>query len=234
MQASSGPCSRDGPCWSRARAPGSGSTRAWRRQVRLSPPRCSPSPFHTSAPVVTSNYPKGDRGKARVLGRGAAFPLVRQPLASVGGCSRTSKRRVRSDWPDVDGLGSPVAGLDVIADLGALGERPEAAAVDAAVMDEEILPGVVGGDEAVALVVAEPLDGSCCHAFLHWLCAADAEDAKRRLRALALLCRPIARPNGPHATRVAPSSLRDVSTVGCCAPHIPCGENRSGSSEEQV
>src|SRR4051794_6073853 len=37
-------------------------------------------------------------------------------------------------------------------------------------MDEEVLAALVRGDEAEALVVVEPLDGSGCHAFLHGSC----------------------------------------------------------------
>src|SRR3954453_8627807 len=61
----------------------------------------------------------------------------------------------------------------VVADLRALSERLEAVAGDAAVVHEEVLALVVGRDEAEALVVAEPLDGSGCHMFLPGrLCAA--------------------------------------------------------------
>src|SRR5207245_4205392 len=45
----------------------------------------------------------------------------------------------------------------------ALGERLEAVAGDAAVMDEEILRSLVGGDEAVPLRIVEPLDDSVGH-----------------------------------------------------------------------
>src|SRR5947207_423040 len=64
---------------------------------------------------------------------------------------------------DVDGLGALVACLGVVGHLGALGERAVAVADDRLVMDEEVLACLIGGDEAEALLVAEPLDGSCCH-----------------------------------------------------------------------
>src|SRR4051794_11681962 len=64
---------------------------------------------------------------------------------------------------DVGGLRPLVAGLGVIGDLRALGERLEAAGVDGAVVDEEVLATVVGRDEAEALVVVEPLHGSGRH-----------------------------------------------------------------------
>src|SRR3954470_21429407 len=48
-------------------------------------------------------------------------------------------------------------------DLRSLGERPEALAVDGAVMDEQVLAARVRGDEAIPLRIVEPLDGSGCH-----------------------------------------------------------------------
>src|SRR5205823_10299116 len=49
--------------------------------------------------------------------------------------------------------------------LGTLGECLEALAGDAGVVHEQVLRPVLGGDEAVPLVVAEPLHGSSCHVF---------------------------------------------------------------------
>jgi hypothetical protein len=54
----------------------------------------------------------------------------------------------------------PLARLEL--DLRSLSEALEALAGDAAVVDEEVFPAVVGRDEAVPLVVVEPLDDSCC------------------------------------------------------------------------
>src|SRR5918996_3703309 len=65
---------------------------------------------------------------------------------------------------DVRGLGALGALRDLVLDLRALGERPEALALDAAEVDEDVLRAVVRGDEPVPLLVAEPLDGSGCHA----------------------------------------------------------------------
>src|SRR5256885_16346304 len=47
-------------------------------------------------------------------------------------------------------------------DLRTFGQGLEALAGDAAVVDEQILRSVIGGDEAVPLLVAEPLHGSGC------------------------------------------------------------------------
>src|SRR3954451_14480857 len=79
-------------------------------------------------------------------------------------------RSVQSRWRrlerrDVDGLGALVPGLGVEADARALGEGLEALGVDAGVVDEEVLARIVRRDEAEALVVVEPLDGSGCHVF---------------------------------------------------------------------
>jgi hypothetical protein len=68
---------------------------------------------------------------------------------------------------DVDGLGALVAGLGVVGHSRTLGEGAEAVGVDATVVDEQVLAAFIRSDEAEALVVVEPLDGSLCHAFLH-------------------------------------------------------------------
>src|SRR5436190_10132627 len=47
-------------------------------------------------------------------------------------------------------------------DLRTFRERLEALAGDACVVDEQILRSVIGGDEAVPLVVAEPLHSAGC------------------------------------------------------------------------
>src|SRR4051812_18440082 len=79
---------------------------------------------------------------------------------------------------DVDGLRALVAGLGVVGDLRVLGQRLEAVGVDAGVVDEEVLATVVGRDEAEALVVVEPLDGSGSHDVPpRRLCTANAEEA---------------------------------------------------------
>jgi hypothetical protein len=54
--------------------------------------------------------------------------------------------------------------LSVVAHLCPFGERFEAAALDGAVVDEQVLAAVIGRDEAIALVVAEPLHSSGGHA----------------------------------------------------------------------
>src|SRR2546421_5881504 len=86
--------------------------------------------------------------------------------ASLGGgpaAKPGAVRRVASDLRDVYRLRALVARLLVVGDLRVLLERLEAAPVDACVMDEEVSVALVGGDEAVALLVVEPLHGSGRH-----------------------------------------------------------------------
>src|SRR5829696_9711206 len=69
------------------------------------------------------------------------------------------------------------AGLGLILDLRALLERAVAVALDRAEVNEHVVRAVVGCDEPVALVVAEPLNGSGRHIASSYVCAANAEDA---------------------------------------------------------
>src|SRR5204863_2008153 len=64
---------------------------------------------------------------------------------------------------DVDCLRALGAGLLLIGDLRALGQRAVALGVDRGVVDEEIAAALVRRDEAEPLLVAEPLDCSCWH-----------------------------------------------------------------------
>src|SRR5688572_28571644 len=62
--------------------------------------------------------------------------------------------------------------LGFVRDPCVLLERLEAAPLDTGVMDEEIAAALVRRDEAEALLVVEPLDGSGSHALKHLsLCA---------------------------------------------------------------
>lgn len=75
-------------------------------------------------------------------------PLHALSVAALG--DRADVRRLRALLP--------IARLEL--DFRALSEALEALAGDAAVVDEEVFPAVIGRDEAVPLVVVEPLDGS--------------------------------------------------------------------------
>src|SRR5215212_4681300 len=69
----------------------------------------------------------------------------------------------RSDGADVGGVRALGALLDLVLDLRALRERLKAAAGDRGVMHEHVLALIVGRDEPVALVVAEPFHDSRGH-----------------------------------------------------------------------
>src|ERR1700722_12123188 len=72
-------------------------------------------------------------------------------------------RRLALERLDVRG-GRPLrTARSLVGDLRALGERLESTAYDRRVVDEQVLTLVVGRDESVALLVAEPLNGSGCH-----------------------------------------------------------------------
>src|SRR3982750_74096 len=82
-----------------------------------------------------------------------AIVVFRLPLEAIQALERL----------DVRGRGALRTLLRVEAHLRALGERLEAAALDRVEVDEQVLARLIGRDEAEALVVVEPLDGSCCH-----------------------------------------------------------------------
>src|SRR3954471_14791663 len=65
--------------------------------------------------------------------------------------------------PDVRGLWAFRPLPELVFDLRAFGERPEAISGDRREMDERILPAVIGRDEAEALLVAEPLHDTGSH-----------------------------------------------------------------------
>src|SRR4051794_14798581 len=86
---------------------------------------------------------------------------------------------------DVRGCRALRALLCVVAHLRALGQRLEAAALDRAVMHEQVLALVIGRDEPEALVVVEPLNGSSCHlkvSFRMLSALRNAEGAGQQLR----------------------------------------------------
>src|SRR3954451_23222953 len=69
----------------------------------------------------------------------------------------------RSDGTNVGGLRALARLADLVLDLRALHERAETVTRDAREVDEGVLAPVVRGDEAEALLVAEPLDDTSCH-----------------------------------------------------------------------
>src|SRR5215217_2937463 len=64
---------------------------------------------------------------------------------------------------DVRGLRALAGLAELVLHLRALGERAETVTRNTREVHERILSPVVGGDEAEALLVAEPLDDTSCH-----------------------------------------------------------------------
>src|SRR3954469_5220481 len=96
-----------------------------------------------------------------VLGRASRISPSISIFSSLGTAQEGSRREL--DLLDVDRLRALVARLLLVGDLRALGQGAEAAARDRGVMDEEVPAAVIRGDEAVALLVVEPLDRSGRH-----------------------------------------------------------------------
>src|SRR5918997_358990 len=92
-----------------------------------------------------------------VFGRASAISPSISIFSSLG------TGRFASDEADIHRLRSLVAGLLLVLHLRVLGERLEASAVDPGVVDKEVSISIIRSDEAVALLVVEPLDGSGRH-----------------------------------------------------------------------
>src|SRR4051812_39504392 len=92
-----------------------------------------------------------------VLGRASTI----SPSISIFSSLGTAVGRL--DGADVHRLRTLVARLLLVLDLRVLGERLETLAIDSRVVDEQVTVSVVRSDEAVALLVVEPLDGSGRH-----------------------------------------------------------------------
>src|SRR3954471_13402924 len=95
-----------------------------------------------------------------VLGRASTISPSISIFSSLGTAVRLGPGL---DEADVHRLRTLVADLFLVLDLGVLGEALEALAVDARVVHEEVAIALVRSDEAVALLVVEPLDGSRRH-----------------------------------------------------------------------
>src|SRR5947209_10941098 len=79
-----------------------------------------------------------------------------RPLLQVTGIGRLDLRNVLR-------LHALLATGRLVGNLGALFEGPESVALYRAVVHEEVIASIVLGDEAVALLVVEPLDRSLGH-----------------------------------------------------------------------
>src|SRR5215207_703828 len=75
----------------------------------------------------------------------------------------TGRETDRLDGGNVIRLHTLLALGSLVGDLGTLLKTPEAVACYTTVVNKEIITALVGGDEAVALIVAEPLYRSLGH-----------------------------------------------------------------------
>ena len=87
--------------------------------------------------------------------------------AEAHGESSVSLQR-RYTWSPLDlanfrRLGSFSAFSRFVLDAGGIIERSVAFPVNVRMMDEEIVATIVGGNEAIPLLVIEPLYRTCCH-----------------------------------------------------------------------
>src|SRR6266568_2280873 len=85
------------------------------------------------------------------------------------------RRSDRSDDADGACLRALRAVLDLEFHLRPLGQALEALAADRTVVDEDVLAPIVLRDEAVALVVAEPLHGSGWHVYTSLDCVTNVQ-----------------------------------------------------------
>src|SRR3954453_12197124 len=131
------------------------------------------------------------------------------------------------DQGNVRGLRALVALLGLVLHLRALGERPVAAPLDGAEVDEQILATLIRGDEPVTLVSVEPLDSSGCHIDFPLLAEVlnGQERADRRHPLLAQNCRPIV---ASFPTRVEGRRTRWLRTAGR-PPRVSAGGRPRGS-----
>src|ERR671910_3254986 len=117
-------------------------------------------------------------GKIRIRKRRilpATWPRTSCPLSSCtrnmafGSASTTSPSNstfssfAKLDDSHVGCLGALRAFAELVLDLRALRERTESVALDGGEVDERVLAAIIGGDEAEALLVAEPLHDSGWH-----------------------------------------------------------------------
>src|SRR5262249_11612774 len=117
--------------------------------------------------AATANGPTSSSRWTRHGRRRSCWPTrswsSNSDAARRGGVCEARCRALLRDHDDVLGLRALLALAGLVLHLRALGQRLEAGARDAGVVDEEVLRALVGRDEAVPLRVVEPLDGAGCH-----------------------------------------------------------------------
>src|SRR5207342_82535 len=111
-------------------------------------------PSHDSGIPVTGRPGSGHRAQAGTGGPGRA--ASRRPGPARRRSERADFLGLRALLPPPGGVGDPLVLL----------QAAEAVSLDGRVMDEHVGGSVVRGDEAVALVGVEPLDGAFSHVLL--------------------------------------------------------------------
>src|SRR3954469_25723375 len=79
------------------------------------------------------------------------------------GCRAFGVSRYLGGWLDVRGARALGALLDLVLELVVILQRLETRRLNGGEVHEEILAAVVGRDEAEALLVVEPFNGTCAH-----------------------------------------------------------------------
>src|ERR1700693_2173800 len=126
---------------------------AGQREVRL----MSTIQHDRSASVACRNRSCARRPAARGRRSGG----IRAATHDRGAGKSCGKNANPLDLDDVYGLRALRPLLRLVGDLRPLRKRAVAVSGDPGEVDEQVTPTIVGRDEAEALVVAEPLDGTC-------------------------------------------------------------------------
>src|SRR5882757_3814802 len=119
--------------------------------------------FRRSSRVLVMRVEEGRQSGRSRQPAPAWVQAKRSPLES-GLRDRSEERYALSSLLDARGGRALGAFFGLVTHFGPLGEALEALTQDRAVMDENVLRAVIGRNEPVALVVAEPLDSSGRHA----------------------------------------------------------------------
>ncbi len=130
----------------------------------------------------------------------------------------TGRETDRLDGGDVIRLHAPLALGSLVGDLGALLKALEAAAGYARMVHEDVLATLVGGDEAVAFIVTEPLYRSLGHIWsppffsgapMQQKAAPLVEGgASLTIKPTSIYCIPTIRPLGPGLSGPGPVGAR--------------------------
>ena len=94
-----------------------------------------------------------------IAGKASVLSSNRRPKVPVADrAQRRAADLASGQRPDVGGLRALLAFRHLELDALGLGQGLETAALDLRIMREEVLAAVIGGDEAEALALVEPLD----------------------------------------------------------------------------